>query len=664
MIIVVPVYLSGNISGRTYSTENQPLPFVAVVHLPSGEWCISDENGEFYLYCNSAQGDTISFSRIGYFKKQIVLNEFDFYTIHLQPANIQIADIYVKGDVSIIDETTASTSRSDLNRLSSRNWMKEIPGLAIRSYGSAASNLTITLNGGSAVHTKVLLENVDLTNPLMGQSDISQIPLSIVNKITVDNSPGVLYGSGAIDGSVNLKAKPTGSFFSYSLGSFGFQSFDFNWNQHYKKWAFDVGVGTFSEVGDFEATWRDEEIIRENNAMLQKYVFARFEGIFEQKYILNAYYLNTWQDRELAGQIYSPTPDATSDDELRIFSINLAQVTSTGYLRAKVNHKYSSLYYYNPWTTPFESHHFTQSDQLQLDSRLRLTAKVDLFINAELDFSQISSTAAGVHDRTTIAGAFSLNYQPQKWLAFAPAVRHDYSADLYGQSTFDLSLLIKPTNKISINYSGGTAFRYPTFSDMYWSYVGNPDLKAENSFRHSLTLKLIPWHNYYFALIVNDTDINNLIKWQPGNPYWRPVNIDHVHRTTLSLQAIANIGQWRLTGNYTFANAQDLEMDNAVRYSPKHSAYAALHYLRDRIQTGLQLRFTGEQIYIYDYPDDDYLDPYAVLSYSFHHEMILLGHTLKFDALIDNVLDTDYMNVYGYPEPGINFRIALIYEFN
>ncbi len=662
--VIIPLQLSGDISGRTYSTNNQPLPFVAIIHQATGQWCISDENGNFYLHCNTAQGDTISVSRFGYLKKQIVLTESAYYTIHLQSDNIQLADIIVEGKTNPLEEATATVTRSAANRLSTHNWMKEIPGLSIRSYGSAASNLTITLNGGSAVHTKVLLEGVDLTNPIVGQSDISQIPLLLVNKITVDNSAGILHGSGAIDGSVNLKVKPTGSYISYAAGSFGYQSFDFNWKKHRKNYSFDIGAGTFSEEGNFDSTWRDQVITRENNAMQQKYIFTRLESMLQQKYVVNAYYLNTWQDRELAGQIYSPTPDATSEDELRLVALNLISATSFGYVRGRINHRYNSLYYYNPWTTPQNSDHFTESNQIQVDSRLRFGRYWEIFINTEIALDRINSTDAGEHDRTTYATALGFNYQPLEWLSLAPAVRYDHSLDLYGETTYDLSLLIQPFKSMSVIYSGGTAFRYPTFSDMYWTYVGNPDLEAEHTSRHSLTLKYNPLPNYYFALLINDTNSKNLIKWQPGNPYWRPVNLAKVHRTAVSLQAKTIIGSWYVSSNYTFVSAMNLATDRAVRYSPKHSGNASLNYLGEHIKTGLQLRFTGKQIYIYDYPEDKYIEPYAILSFSLHCKWEFLSHNLSFDALIDNLLDTDYMNVYGYPEPGINFRLALTYDFN
>ncbi len=655
-------HLPAGISGITTTETGAALPLVAVIHASSGEWCLSDESGRFYLNYSVVPGDTLYFKRYGYHNLAVSVPLKDL-RISLYSENIALPGVLINGSYANSAGNSSTGTRTSLDRLTTRTWLNRQPGLSLRSYGGAASNLTLTLNGGSAVHTKVLVEGVDLTDPLMGQSDLSQLPLNMISAVAVDAFPGVVYGSGAVDGSVNLSTQPLNTRISASSGNYGHRALDFNWHVARTDWVLDAGGGTFKETGDYPCAWRDDEVRRENNAMRQEFYFARGTGLLKQRYTVNAYHLQTWQERGLAGLVYSPTPAAGIRDHLHLSTISVGRIFTAGLLNARYNHRSSSLEYRNP-TYHLESNHATTTDQLELILRWRPVTRLKLFALIDGKHERVASSDAGRHQRNTAAGALQVDWEIRDWIMLAPALRCDYSPDLYRAESCNIDFILSPMNRFSISGSSGTAFRYPTFSDLYWSVVGNPALQAEHTVRKSLMVKYESDDSFAITLGINNYDSRNLIRWQPGVQYWRPVNIARVKRTAVVLQSGFNPGRWQISGNCTYLETRDVDLKKSIRYAPNFSSEAGIFYLAEQWQAGIQGQYTGRQIYIYDYPEDRYLDDYLLLVISGNYRFKIWGQSVELSGSLDNLTNIHYMTVYGYPEPGRSARFALEWKFN
>ncbi|OGT30649.1 MAG: hypothetical protein A3E87_06720 [Gammaproteobacteria bacterium RIFCSPHIGHO2_12_FULL_35_23] len=87
-----------------------------------------------------------------------------------------------------------------------------LAGLQVNDLGGDGTNLQISLRGfgdNAGQNTLLLLNGQPLTNPDLGVYDINQIPLAIINHISVlAGSAGVLYGDQAVGGIVNIVTRP------------------------------------------------------------------------------------------------------------------------------------------------------------------------------------------------------------------------------------------------------------------------------------------------------------------------------------------------------------------------------------------------------------------------------------------------------------------------
>ena len=74
----------------------------------------------------------------------------------------------------------------------------------IKSYG-AGSLATTSFRGGNATHTAVLWNGFNLNSPSNGQLDLSIIPNTISNKVSIQfGGSSALWGSGAVGGTILL----------------------------------------------------------------------------------------------------------------------------------------------------------------------------------------------------------------------------------------------------------------------------------------------------------------------------------------------------------------------------------------------------------------------------------------------------------------------------
>ena len=103
-----------------------------------------------------------------------------------------------------------------IDAFSRKNSLNRIPGTMIRSYGGLSGITTASMDGGQAVHTKITLDGIDLTNVQNGLTDISDIPISMMQNMYSGRSPNILFGSGSFDGVIHIRSLLKQSYIHFS----------------------------------------------------------------------------------------------------------------------------------------------------------------------------------------------------------------------------------------------------------------------------------------------------------------------------------------------------------------------------------------------------------------------------------------------------------------
>ncbi|MCP4624144.1 MAG: TonB-dependent receptor, partial [bacterium] len=87
--------------------------------------------------------------------------------------------------------------------------MANEPGIDWRSRGNyGGASQEVHLRGMNGSGTQVLVNGVNYNSPSLGIADVSRIPLNNIDRIEVVKGSGsLLYGSGAIGGTINIETK-------------------------------------------------------------------------------------------------------------------------------------------------------------------------------------------------------------------------------------------------------------------------------------------------------------------------------------------------------------------------------------------------------------------------------------------------------------------------
>ncbi len=301
------------VSGQIYSDNGNPLAYAVITSGMNSNWVIADENGHFNYPFSAVIGDTLNISRYGYQQGDLVISGRSFYVISLHPVPIQQKDITVFGENQYFHGQMINTYQTLNGNANPQNIFQQISGIAIRSYGGKAGIMTLSTNGGPAVNTKIILDDIDLTSAQNGETDLSQLPEKFFNQVTVAKSPGIFYGSGAVDGVMRISSQNQQSSFSASFGSFGFNSLSGNFNQNWNNWSANLSAGYLNDDGNFNYTIEDSSFTRENNDFKRMYVALKAVGLLSERSNISVQLLGSQQDRGVAGTVSWASPEARRD---------------------------------------------------------------------------------------------------------------------------------------------------------------------------------------------------------------------------------------------------------------------------------------------------------------------------------------------------------------
>ena len=181
----------------------------------------------------------------------------------------------------------------------------------------------------------------------------------------------------------------------------------------------------------------------------------------------------------------------------------------------------------------------------------------NIVVGIDILHTVLNSTDVGDRERHETAGWSRGEYIVGN-LILCPTVRLDYNRTS-GRMIPTYNLGITYRGKLIVFASYGTAFRYPSFFDLYWpaqiwdggGVEGNPKLTPESSSDWQIGLR-----HRWFELIMFDTRINDEIVWLPDTDnVWRPHNLGRVNSNGLELTLRYALGILHMEGNLTYTRA-------------------------------------------------------------------------------------------------------------
>jgi len=655
------------IQGQTVDMEGQIIPYVSLVFMHSEIFLLSDEQGYFTWSTPIFIQDSVLVQRIGYQKQIITTAELQHKgRVELVPDVLSMKTVEVQAE-AISGASIALPSLSRYSKTSGSGtvdhgrMLSRIAGISVRTYGGPAGISTLSMDGGPSSHTKVMVNDIDITSAQNGEADLSQLPLPFVQSMNYTPFDISQSNSGTMDGIVRLKSSGQPNQVSLSNGSFGHLAYDVNIGKQILGFSNSLQFGQRRENGDYPVIWDHKESLRQNNDLDQQFAALHVRGMLRSNLFWQLTAMHSQQSRGVAGLVWSPDTLSHRNDELQLAGSTLGWIRPGGSTRLQMTVRHSQENYVNPFLR-LDSDHELLNLHGEVNDRRSLGKSLVLLSNFAADQDMIRSSETAEHTRNSYRVSITPIIKLVRRIKFISSLKLLRSPDLYEQSLLDLQLQIplKLGPLSSIAASRGERYRYPSFNDLYWQPGGNPNLEAEKS---RITTVQLQFHlNALGKLMLQwqSKESTNLIQWLPVHSYWQPGNVQSASRESRKLIWQLDQPDLHLSAfaHLSLINAVDNDRQKPLRYAPKQTSAFGLTWSPPPFEVNLQYSYVSDRISMYDYPVDTILDATELWSLSFAHTWLFRFGSLTLVLSGENLKDIRYETIRGYPEPGRSFRLT------
>ncbi|WP_458525050.1 TonB-dependent receptor domain-containing protein [Onishia taeanensis] len=277
----------------------------------------------------------------------------------------------------------------------------------------------------------------------------------------------------------------------------------------------------------------------------------------------------------------------------------------------------------------------------------------ELVAGAEYARDEVDSSTAfdeGSRDNTAVFTQALMDFSP---LSVQASLRHDDN-EAYGEETtgsLALGVALDETHTLRASY--GTAFRAPTFNDLYYPddgfYEGNPDLEAETSDTYELGIRGQMGRGFW-DLAVYQSDIDDMITTVDTDGDGRvdtSENVDRARIRGVEVATGADVNDWTLRAALTYTDPENRETGNQL----KRRATQSLRLDADRALGDWSLggSFIAQNHRYDDDKNEDRLPGFGLVNLRAGWAFAP-GWSTR--VTLENVLDRDYETAGGYNSPG------------
>ena len=572
-------------------------------------------------------------------------------------------------DVSVITrDDIARAGPTSLPELLSRE-----AGIEFASNGGDGRQSSLFIRGTNSNQSVVLIDGVRVVSATTGATALEQIPLEQIERIEIVRGPvSGLYGADAIGGVVQVfTRKGRGApapHLSLAAGNDGTWRVGAGIGGVVGDTSFAVDVTHRTTDGGFSATNRDNfnynpdedgyrntaYSVRVSHLLAEGHEvgFNAFQAFGRAQYDAN---------QDLTGQINDVQKNRVQANSVYLKNQLTERWHSTLTLSQAVDRS-ENFTPRNPWGPDYGRFTTTQ-DTLTWQNDLALGAAGQLTAGYEHQKQKVSSTQEfTVSNRQNNAVFAGWNGEFGASLLNA-SLRHDNNSQFGGKTTGTLGYGYRVNEAVKLTANWGTAFRVPTFNDLYWpddgnGYVGNPDLKPESSrnaevgaeFSGALgKLKLAAFENRVDDLI-NGYDCSGGF----------PCTSSNVNKATIkgvSLTGSTVLAGTTLRGNVNWQDPRDDITDKRLTY--RSEWYGTLDVSRpfDQLTLGSTLRVAGSRYA--DSGNTKELGGYALVDL---YADYALNPTTRLFARVNNAFDRDYTQLAGYNTAGREWLVGVNWQ--
>ena len=577
----------------------------------------------------------------------------------------------VTQDASLV--STSVITREDIERLqpaSLPELLRTVPGVSLSNNGGPGKESSLFVRGAESDHLLVLVDGIKVGSATAGKAALQDIPVEQIERIEIVRGPfSSLYGSEALGGVVQVFTRRPNSGFSpeasVGIGNLGTRRAT-------------AGVGGRGERGWYSLNLAHDTTNGINACRPAPTPFAGC-GIDEPD--RDGYTNNSVSAQ--AGYRFSEAWDADArvlqadgrneyDGGFTNESHVVQQVTGArlGYateglkLTAKVGQAKdrSRDFHDEVFMSEYETLRSVASLQADISAGAGMfTVGLD-WLRDEVD----STDAYDVDDRTNRA-VFGQWQQAFGAHALQASLRRDDNEQFGGKTTGSVAWGWDFTDALKLTARYGTAFKAPSFNDLYYPYFGNPNLKPETSETAELALRgKHGWGGW--SVNAYQTRVDDLIGYDPTlvdaqHPWGQPNNIDRARLRGVELSADTTLAGWDLRGSAHWLDARDdsggFNQDNLLPRRARQSGRIDADRRFGRFSAGASVQGIGERF-------DEVYNATRLPGYATTDLRVgwAIDDAWSLRLTASNVFDREYETAAYYRQPGRTYLLTLRYRAN
>ncbi|KQN50624.1 vitamin B12/cobalamin outer membrane transporter [Serratia sp. Leaf50] len=575
--------------------------------------------------------------------------------------------------ISTVLAPTTIVTRDQIDRWQSKSLtdvMRRLPGVDIAQNGGLGQQSSMFIRGTNSSHVLILIDGIRLNQAgISGSSDLSQIPISLVQKIEYIRGPSsAVYGSDAIGGVVNIitTRNKLGSTITAGIGSNGYQSYDASTQQ---KLGNDT-VGTFA--GNYTYTHGYDVVASGNtgaqsqqdrDGFMSRTLYGSILHNFNESIsgFIRGY---GFDNRTAYDGYYTPGSPLLDTQQLYNQTWDTGLRYNEGIYAAQLigSYTHSKTYNFDPRYGQYDPS-ATLDDVQQYNVQWGNTLQAwHGTVSGGLDWQKQTTTpgtnylSEGYEQRDT--GVYATTQQLFGPVTLEGAVRSDDNSQFGQHTTWQSSAAYEFIDGYRFIASYGTAFKAPNLGQVYSQYYGNTNLKPEESKQ---------WEGAFEGLTGPVTwrvggyknEITNLIDSDPAT--YRYYNIGEAKIKGVEATASFDTGPFSHQLSYDYVDARNAQTNAILLRRAKQQVKYELDWRVEQIDWAVTYHYLGER-YDTDYNTYQTVKLGGVSLWDLAASYPVTSH-LTVRARIANLFDKDYETAYGYATPGREYFLSGSYTF-
>ncbi|HVC50346.1 MAG TPA: TonB-dependent receptor [Burkholderiales bacterium] len=545
------------------------------------------------------------------------------------------------------------------------------PGIEMAQTGGAGQTGSIFMRGTNSNQTLILLDGVPINTGSIGTASFNIIPVNEIDHIEILQGPASsLYGANAIGGVIQIFTKKGRGtphpYISAGMGSYNTSRISTGYEGQKGNLSFNI-LGGHDESTSISQTNSSNPFSfnPDTDPYRNNYVSGQLSYLLAPGQKLGIVFLRNHATVFNDDGIYGPTSlqdhTTTTVGNYEAYSRNRINP----YWVSQVHFDHSVDNEYTQTANPFSSNGSINNTQNEINWQNDFSTSLGVItLGEENQWQSVggSATTFVINRRTnsSLFGAYHENFGPQ---SFMISGRHDQNSQFGGQNTGTVGYGYRLTPDLRVTATIGTAFRAPTFDDLYAVYpyyIANPNLKPEFALDREVGLHYSGGHSG-FSLIYFDNKIRNLITgYTDTNFNYVMTNVGSARIKGLEIGYDTKLKGFRFHSSITFQQPINEDTNTLLGRRARQHGFIRVSRNFNRWGVGVETVFSGKR---YDSSvsnsSSNRLGGYGIANLTATYRV---NSEFSWYSRWDNIFNKQYELAQGYNTPGSNIFVGFNYS--